>query len=59
MKPLIAFAHGAQLLHMHIDAVAAAVDLRGAQLDQLQKSQIEPAIMDESMQPAHGLHASR
>jgi hypothetical protein len=46
-------------LHMHIDAVAAAVDLRGAQLDRLQKSEIEPAIMDESMQPAHGLHASR
>jgi len=33
MKPLITFAHGAQLLHMHVDAMAAAVDLGGAQLE--------------------------
>jgi hypothetical protein len=34
---------------MHVDAMAAAIDLGGAQFNQLQKSLIKPAIMDECM----------
>ena len=55
IKPLFAFARGAQLLGVHVDAVGAAVDLRGAQLDQFQERMVEPAAVDEGMQLAHAL----
>src|SRR6266700_2539610 len=34
IEALLAFTHGASILAMHIDAVSAAIDLRGSHLDQ-------------------------
>ena len=48
VKPLFTFPHGAELLHMHVNAMSAAIDLGSAQFDQLQKSLIETATMNES-----------
>jgi hypothetical protein len=37
---------------VHVDAVGAAVDLRGAQLDQFKERVIESAIVDEGVELA-------
>src|SRR6185295_20264793 len=56
VKPLLAFPHGAELLHMHVNTMSTTVDLGSAQFDQLQKSLIEAATMNESMESPHRLH---
>src|SRR5258705_4709094 len=38
---------------MHVDAVRAAVDLRHAQLDQVEQLRVEPALAQISFQPQH------
>ena len=59
IKPLLAFAGGAQLLGVHVDAVGAAVDLRGAQLDEFKQRMFEAAAVDKGMQLADGFGALR
>jgi hypothetical protein len=41
---------------MHVDAVHAPIDLRGAQLDQLQQPAFESAVANVSF---HGIHRRR
>src|SRR6185503_4723316 len=42
---------------MHIDAVGAAIDLRGAELHELEQLAIQPAVVDEAMERAECLGA--
>jgi hypothetical protein len=52
---LLALAVGAQLLGVHVDAMGAAVELRGSELDQLKQRMIEAAIAHEHVQAHHRL----
>jgi len=53
---LLGFAGGAQLLGVHVDAPGAAVDLRGAQLDEFKQSVVEPAAAHIGVKAGHRLH---
>src|SRR5581483_11936327 len=55
IKALLAFAGGAQLLGVHVDAMRAAVDLRGTQLHQLEQRMVETATVDEGVELADRL----
>jgi hypothetical protein len=44
---------------VHIYAVGTAIDLRGAQLDQVQKGGLKPAILAVVVQRVHETHSFR
>src|SRR6185437_4996623 len=41
VEPLLALTDGAQIFPVHVDAVGAAVDLRGAQLDEMEQGLLQ------------------
>jgi hypothetical protein len=49
-------AAGARLARMHVDAIGAAVDLRGARLDQVDQRMVEPALLRIILERYQGLH---
>jgi len=41
---------------MHVDAISAAIDLRGARLDQVDQRMVEPALLHIILERYQGLH---
>src|SRR5262245_47313616 len=54
VEPLLGLAGRAGVLGMHIDAVGAAVDLRGPQLHQMQEPVLQPAAAEVDLQAEQG-----
>jgi hypothetical protein len=55
MQALLALAAVAGILAVHVDAEGAAIQLRGAQADQLQQRQLDIAAGQRLLQAEHGL----
>ena len=45
IEPLLGLAAGARLSRMHMDAIGATIDLRGAGLDEIDQRMVEPALL--------------
>src|SRR5262249_28395543 len=54
VEPLLALAERTQILPVHIDAVPTAVDLRRAQLDEIDQRRIEAAPQQIALEAGHG-----
>jgi hypothetical protein len=52
---LLAFARGARIFAVHVDAIGTAIDLRGAHLHQFDESRLETALSHVSVDGRHGL----
>ena len=55
VEALFGFTYSAQVLPVHVEAVGASVDLRSAQLDQVQQGRFESGVMKELLQLQHGV----
>jgi L-asparagine oxygenase len=58
VEPLLGLADGAQVFPMHVYAVRAAIDLRHAQLDQVEQLRVEAGLTQIVFQSQHGLHSA-
>src|SRR5260370_14211578 len=56
IEPLLGLAAGARLARMHMDAIGAAIDLRGARLDQIDQRMVEPALPHVILERHQRLH---
>src|SRR5450755_1924474 len=54
VQPLLLFSDCAQILPMHIQTVRAAVDLRGAQPDQMKQSLFQSTVLQVLLDADHG-----
>src|SRR5690606_40579905 len=55
IQPLLGLATGARVLRMHVEAVAAAVDLRCADLHELEQCGLEARAIDGGAEAKHRL----
>src|SRR5574340_1280131 len=58
VQALLGFAARARVFAMHVEAVGAAVDLRGAHLDEFHERMLKAAVFDVLLQLAHGLEGA-
>src|SRR3546814_13577152 len=59
VEPLLLLAQLARVRMMHVEAIGAAVDLRRADLDQLEQIGLDPGLFDLLREREPGLHQLR
>src|SRR5690606_1582427 len=59
VQALLGFAFGARILAVHVDAVRAAVDLRGAHLHEAEQAVLQARAVDVFLQLHHRLDRFR
>ena len=55
MHPLVAFARLARVPRMHMQAIGAAIDLRGTDLDEFHQRMLEPAFIHVILEAENGV----
>src|SRR5690606_15125507 len=56
MEPLLRLAVRSRFLGMHVETVSAAVDLRRANLDELEQAGLEAGTANDGFETGHGLN---
>src|SRR6266487_2591357 len=55
VETLLVFSDSAQVFPVHVNAIGAAVNLRGAQFNKMEKRSLEAGLVKISFKPQHGL----